>query len=92
MANDVIARATSWATAGRRSVKIEIDTQTTGDAPPNVSMWCYDYDLMLGARILPDDSIPDMVAMARERATALETELKNLNQRLEDFRHAQTVR
>ncbi len=91
MGNDVITRATSWAMEGRRSVKIEIDTQTTGDGPPHVGMWCYDYDLMTGARIMPGDPIPDMHALARERAASLASELETLNQRLEVY-HGQTVR
>ncbi len=92
MGNDVITRATSWVMEGRRHVRIEIDTQATGDGPPQVGMWVYDYDAGTGAWIMPGDPIPDLPALAEDYLGGLRAQLENLTRRIEEYTHGQTVR
>ncbi|NCD26830.1 MAG: hypothetical protein EOL86_14760 [Deltaproteobacteria bacterium] len=92
MVNDVITRATSWAMDGRRRVQIEIDTLSMGDGVPRIRMWAYDYDLTSGVWIAPGDPLPDMDALAREKAASLALELNTIAATLKEAPHGQTVR
>jgi len=44
---DRIEEAKEWAAQGRRSIEVKIDNMD-GSKEPEVKIWVYDYDLMVG--------------------------------------------
>lgn len=67
-------RFIDWANEGRRSVKIEIDSRNEGE----ITVWCYDFDLMAGDFIGINDNLPTEKELKEQEINYLLGKVKEL--------------
>ena len=75
-----IKKFITWVNEGRRAIRIDYDTQTP-DSPTGPHIWCYDYNLMAGAKVGIDDEPPTPGQLKNERRADLEEQLAALEEK-----------